>query len=187
MLHGYQHRKWRRIIARAVVRYYADELCAWAEAKSVPDDRPHIAWALAKVRLALGRGTPGDLLWHGTPSGRMVAVRTLAREGGAAFIPELRRCLREGQPRKVAKEAFRQMHRLGDAALPVVEEMLGSEYWAERKAAFALLRRWGKLTPELKARGDADEHVAVRHAANWHPGYVEAARTHPKWRKRRPT
>ena len=55
LLDGYQHRKGQRIVARSVVRHYPDELCAWADANDVPDDRPHIAWALAKVRLASGR------------------------------------------------------------------------------------------------------------------------------------
>jgi len=184
LLDGYQHRKWQRIVARSVVRHYPDELCAWADAEGVPPDRPQIAWALAKVRLASGRGTPEDLLRHGTPSSRMAAVRSLAHERGAAFIPELRTCLREGQPRKVAQEAFWQMHRLGDDAIPAAEEMLESGHWPERKAAVCLLRRWGKLTPEQKARAEADEHIAVRHAANWHPDYVEAAATHPKWRRK---
>jgi len=184
LLHGYQRRKWQRIVARSVVRHYPDELCAWADANDVPADRPHIAWALAKVRLALGRGTPEDLFRHGTPSSRMAAVRALARERGAAFIPELRDCLREDQPRKVAQEAFWQMHRLGDDAVPAAEEMLESEHWPERKAAVCLLRRWGKLPPEQKAHAEADEHIAVRHAANWHPDYVEAAATHPKWRRK---
>lgn len=184
LLDGYQHRKWQRIIAHSVVRYYPDELCGWADAERVPADRPQVAWALAKVRLASGRGTPDDLLRHGTPSSRMAAVRTLARERGAAFIPELRRCLREGRPRKVAQEAFWQMHRLGDDAIPAAEGMLESEHWPERKAAVCLLRRWRKLTPEQKAHAEADEHVAVRHAANWHPDYVEAAATHPKWRRK---
>jgi len=184
LLHGYQRRKWQRIVARSVVRYYPAELCAWADAEGVPADRPHIAWALAKVRLALGRGTPDDLFRHGTPSSRMAALRTLALEKGAALVPELRACLRDGTPRKVAQEAFWQMHKLGDAALPTVEQMARSEHWTERKAAFALLRRWRKLTPELKALGDADPCVAVRHAANWYPGCIEAAKTHPKWRRK---
>jgi RNA polymerase sigma factor (sigma-70 family) len=184
LLSGYQRRKWQRIVARSVVRHYPDELCAWADANDVPADRPHVAWALAKVRIATGRGTPEDLFRNGTPSSRMAALRALAREKGAALIPELRDYLREGQPRKVAQEAFWQMYRLRDASMPAVEEMLTSEHWTERKAALCLLRRWGKLTPELKAQGDADEHIAVRHAANWHPGYIEAAKWHPKWRRR---
>jgi len=184
LLDGYQHRKWQRVVARSVVRYYPDELCAWADAESVPADRPQVAWALAKVRLASGRGTPDDLLRHGTPSSRMAAVRALARENGAAFIPELRRCLCEGRPRKVAQEAFWQMFRLRDAARPAVEQMLESEHWTERKAALCLLRRWGTLTPEQQEQGEADEHIAVRHAANWHPNWREAAETHPAWRKK---
>jgi len=184
LLDGYQQRKWQRIVARAVMQDYADELCAWAEAEGVPAERPAVAWVLGKLRLAGGQGSDDDILHYGTPTRRMAAVRALAREKGAAFIPELRSCLREGRPRKVAQEAFWQMHRLRDAALPVVIEMLESEHWTERKAALCLLRRWRKLTPEQKERGIADEHVAVRHAADWHPGYREAAKTHPKWRRK---
>jgi len=84
-------------------------------------------------------------------------------------LPDLRRCLREGRPRKVAQEAFRQMLRLGDQAEPVALEMLESERWTERKAAAALLRRWGKLTPAQKARAEQDSHVAVRHAGRRRP------------------
>ena len=101
----------------------------------------------------------------GTPAARAAAVRILARQRGAEFIHELRRCLREGRPRKVAQEAFRQMQRLGKAAMPTVQQMLDSDHWTERKAAYCLLRRWEKLTAELRRRGQADGHVAVRDAA----------------------
>ncbi|MCY3020131.1 MAG: hypothetical protein NTW87_14025 [Planctomycetota bacterium] len=111
-------------------------------------------------------------------------MRRLARETGAALLPELRRCLSEGQPRKVAQEAFWQMFRLGQAAMPVVQEMLVSEAWPERKAAVSLLRRWGKLTPRQQARARKDPRLAVRHAADWHPGYVKAAEWHPKWKRK---
>ena len=57
------------------------------------------------------------------------------------------------------------MLRLGDAALPMAMEMLGSAHWTERKAAVCLLRRWGRLTPEHKARAESDPHIAVGHAA----------------------
>jgi hypothetical protein len=57
------------------------------------------------------------------------------------------------------------MQRLGEAAMPTVRQMLDSDHWTERKAAYCLLRRWKVLTPELRQRGQADTHVAVRHAA----------------------
>jgi len=185
LLSGYQERKWQRIVARAVVQHYGEELTAWAETGGgVPDNRPSIAWALAKIHLASERGTAEDVFRYGPPSVRAATVRHLAREGGAAFLPHLRRCLREGRPRKVAQEAFWQIFRLRDAAEPVVLEMLESAHWTERKAAFCLLRRWHKLTPEQQARGKADPHIAVRHAARWHPSSVAAAAWHPKHRKR---
>ena len=59
------------------------------------------------------------------------------------------------------------MLRMGEPAMATVRDMLGSEHWTERKAAYSLLRRWGKLSPAQQARGLADPHVAVRHAANW--------------------
>ena len=48
----------------------------------------------------------------------------------------------------------------------MAEEMIGSEDWAERKAAVCLLRRWGKLTPEQQAQAERDPHIAVQHAAH---------------------
>jgi len=185
LLSGYQERRWQRIVARAVVQHYGEELTAWAETGGgIPDNRPSIAWALAKIRLASGRGTAEDVFRYGPPSVRAATVRHLARERGAAFLPELRRCLGEGKPRKVAQEAFWQVFKLRDAVEPAVVEMLHSEHWTERKAAFCLLRRWHKLTPEQQARGKADPHIAVRHAADWPAEMYEWAKRHPKHRKR---
>ena len=50
-------------------------------------------------------------------------------------------------------------------ARPVVDDMLRSEQWPERKAAVCLLRRWGELTPDAKRRALDDPHIAVQHAA----------------------
>ncbi len=90
----------------------------------------------------------------------------------------LREHLRAGQPRKLAQEAFRQMLRLGDAALPTAIEMASSPHWPERKAAYCLLRRWEKLTADQKGRAAKDSSVAVRHAAEWESSYYEP---HPVW------
>ena len=57
---------------------------------------------------------------------------------------------------------------MGDVAAgcaPTALEMLESADWLERKAAVCLLRRWGKLTEEQRQLAQADEHVAVRAAA----------------------
>jgi len=184
LIDGYQHRKWQRIVAREAMHHYADDLIAWVGAEGVPRDRPALAWVAAKLRIAAGRGSADDILHYGTPASRMAAVQTLASERGAAFIPELRRCLLEGRPRKVAQEAFWQMHRLGDDALPAALEMLASEHWTERKAAVCLLRRWGKLSKEQRLAAASDSHISVRHAAEWHPVYVEAAESgHRTWRR----
>ena len=128
-------------------------------------DSDGIAWALARVRIARDSATINDLYQYGTPTVRAAALRKLARDAGADFLPELRRVLREGRPKKVAREAFGQMRRLRVAAMPTALEMLESEHWTERKAAVGLLRRWHKLTDAQRNRAKTDPHMAVRHAA----------------------
>ena len=103
----------------------------------------------------------------GSATARASAVRITARQQGAAALPLLRRSLAgsASHKREVGRMAFREMLRIGDAAIPMVENMFDSEDWAERKAAVCLLRRRGRLTPEQKARAESDPHIAVRHAA----------------------
>ena len=60
------------------------------------------------------------------------------------------------------------------AACVLVEEMLDSEHWTERRAAVCLLRRWGKLSATQKERAEQDTHVAVRHGARGNPLWSEA-------------
>ena len=136
------------------------------------------------VRLASGTASDEDLLQYGTPGMRAMMVRDLARRRGAGFIPELRALLHGGEPKKVARYAFRQLRRLRDAALPAALKMLESEHWGERKAALCLLRQWGKLTKDQQARGRKDPHPAVRHAADCHPRCHAAAKRSAKWRRR---
>ena len=177
LLSGYPRRAWVDRVARVVVDHYAKELAAWSNARGATLAQcPAIAWALAQVRIAGGEGTPEDLFRHGTPAVRAAGVKKLAQAKGVAVLPELRDYLREGRPRKVAQEAFWQVYRLRDAAIPVVIDMLESEHWTERKAALCLLRRWGKLTREQRERGESDSHIAVRHAANWPPASLEVTR-----------
>jgi hypothetical protein len=179
-------RKWGRIMIRETVRRYGPRLAEWAHAGR-PDvsDSPELSWALVQWRLAAGTATPADLLHEGPPTLRADALRKLVARSGADALLELRCCLAGGTPAKLAREAFRQMYRLGEAAMPVALDMVESPQWTERKAAVCLLRRWGRLGPEQKARAAADPHVAVRHAAQWAPAYVEAARAgHPKWRRK---
>jgi len=148
------------------VRAYGDRLLAWAERNQPgPADDPALAWALGKARIAAGSAAAEDALHYGGPAVRAEAVNALAHAQGAAFLPELRACLRDGRPKKVARAAFRQMLRLGQAATATVEQMRTAEHWTERKAAVCLLRRWGRLTPEQQAQAQRDPHVAVRHAA----------------------
>jgi len=182
---GGHERKWGRILARSLVRNFAGRLVEWVRTGAPdPSSSQELAWAVARARLATGEATPADLVEHGPPTLRADALRKVVGEVGRAALPELRRCLAEGKPKKLAREAFWRMHALGAAAEPVARDMLSSSLWTERKAAVSLLRRWGKLTPRQKAECRRDPHVAVRHAAEWHPSYIQAARRgHPKWAK----
>jgi len=172
---GHRDRKWVRLVQRTVARRYGGKIAGWAE-KARPDQMasPGVAWLLARSRIGDGQATEEDLLRHATPSVRAATLRRYSEQKGRSALPELRRCLREGRPGKVAQEAFRQMLRLEDTAL--AEEMLASTEWTERKAAASLLRRWGRLTPEQKEQAEHDEHVAVRHAARRNPGLPRVAR-----------
>jgi len=165
---GYSNTKWIRRVSRTIIHYYRERLSAWVDAEK-PDTAgcPGLTWLIAQVRIANSEAAAEDVFYHGGPAAQAAAAKELAYKKGADFIPSLRQCLREGKPRKVAQEAFRQMYRFGNAAMPTVTEMLGSEMWTERKSAVCLLRRWGKLSSEQKARAEADPHIAVRHAAKW--------------------
>lgn len=165
---GYSNRKWVRRVSRAIIYHLNEQLVAWVS-KETHDQTgcPGIAWLIAQVHISNSEATAEDVFYHGTPSTQTAAAKELARQKGTSFLPNLRQCLREGQPRKVAQEAFWLMYRFGDAAMTTVTEMLGSDLWTERKAAVCLLRRWGKLSLAQKARAEADPHIAVRHAAKW--------------------
>ena len=183
-----QGSKWHRELSFTLARWYGAKLVKWAVAEGDRLlDNPSVAWALTRSRPEAGLTIVEELFRKGTPSVRRAALRMLARQKGANLLPELRQCLRVGQPGKVAQEAFRQMLRLRDAALPTAEEMFESEHWTERKAATCLLKQWGKLTQEQHARAKEDPHVAVRHAAVLpfeNPELVEFGKWHPKWHKR---
>jgi RNA polymerase sigma-70 factor (ECF subfamily) len=175
-------RKLKDAASRLLARQYPRELLArLREARDAPATVNFLVWSLARAGGPDAAQVAEELYAGGTPAARAAALRILARQRGEAVLPELRRCLRLGRPRKVAREAFRQMRRLGTAAEPAAREMLASDRWAERKAAAALLRRWGALTSEEKAAAESDSHVAVRHAARWHPRSIEATGWHPKW------
>ncbi len=170
LVNGYQHIKWQKHVAQTMMRHYAEKLPAWYETLDAAEKKhPSLAWLLAQVRLGQGKTTPHDLLHHASPYVRAITIENEARKKGAEFLPELRRCLRDGKPGKPAQAAFRQMLKLRDEALPLAQEMLESKHWTERKAAACLLRRWGKLTPEQAAKAAKDEHVAVRHAGRERP------------------
>ena len=176
--------KWREYASYALARHYRAKLVEW-----VAEGAPSAAalWTLARSRPKEDVPAVEEALHKGTPAVREAALRILARQRGASFVPELRRCLREGRPKKVACEAFQQMRRLPEAALPDALDMFESEHWTERKSATLLLKYWGKLTKEQHQRAKQDPHVAVRDAARLpseSPQCMEWAKWHPKWRKR---
>ena len=188
LLSAAQGTKWHQSVSHTLARCYRDNLAAWvaAEGQRLSGDSA-VAWALARSRPAEELPAVEELFREGTPAVREAALRILARQRKGEFIPELRRCLREGRPKKVACEAFQQMRRMSEAALPTVLEMFESEHWAERKSATLLLKYWGKLTREQHDRAKGDPHVAVRDAARLpseSPQCREWARWHPKWHKR---
>jgi RNA polymerase sigma-70 factor (ECF subfamily) len=157
---------WTKSVARALSAHCAQQVRAWLEGEGENmAGMPGPAWALAKSAATPSEAAVELLLREGTPAVRAAAVRLLARAKGASALPELRRLLREGRPRKVAQEAMRRMLRLGEAAHATAREMLESEHWTERKAAVVLLRRWGKLSQSDAERAGRDPHVAVRKAA----------------------
>ena len=165
LLDATTERKWLKAVSRTMARHYAGRFAEWIEADPARlAGVPAVAWTFLRSGAEAGPVIE-ELLTSGTPSVRTAALRLLVRERGAAMLPELRRCLREGRPGKLAREAFKQMLRLGDAALPAAQEMLSSDCWTERKAAVTLLDAWGKLTPEQRAAASRDPHVAVREAA----------------------
>ena len=163
-------RNWHKVLRRVAAARSAPKLLDRLDSGVLSvEEVATVLWALVRRRSDAAGPLLDAMFREGVPSARAAAARILGRRDGAEFIPELRRALREGKPRKPAQEAFRRMLKLGDAAVPAAREMLQSEHWPERKAAVCLLRRWGKLAPEEKERAREDEHVAVRHAAEWKP------------------
>ena len=171
--------KLRRAVSSTLARGFGDLVVNWVEGdRERLTTFPAVMWTLAKSPSLPGEDAPAG----GVPLGEMVetmsreappalrqaAVRLLARQRGVDALPQLRQALAEGRPRKAAREALHQMRRMGDRALPAVMEMMESAHWGERKAAVCLLRRWGKLTPELRTRAEADDHIAVRHGTAQH-------------------
>ena len=166
LLAGRPENNWTKAVARTLAAHCSDQLRAWLEGEGAKlTATPGPVWALANSTTTPSDAVTEVLLEEGTPAVRAAAVRLLANAKRAAALPELRRLLREGRPRKVAQEAFHQMRRLKDAAHDAALAMLESEHWTERKAAVALFRRWGKLTPDLAERAESDPHPAVRKAA----------------------
>jgi len=159
-------RKWLKAISQTLRQRYAQEVTDWITTDPGGlTDISSVVWTLAKSQDVQAGPMVQELFREGRPTIRAGALRILARQEGRRLLPELRRCLGQGRPRKVAQEAFWAMSRLGDTAIPTAKEMLRSELWTERKAAVCLLRRWGKLTAEQEARAKQDPHVAVQHAA----------------------
>lgn len=162
-------RKWANAVSLALAGRYGLEVAQWlATMPAGTVELGRLLWTLARSRADAGPTIEGFFA-DGPPAGRAAATRILARQQGARFLPRLRECLAAGRPRKVAQEAFWQVHRLREEARPMVEEMRRSPLWTERRAAVSLLRRWSELTPSQQSEAEADPHVAVRHAARWKP------------------
>ena len=169
LLHGHQGGNWPTFVAKRTLWHYADQVLSWSQAATHEEARrPPVAWLFARARLWKGQATEADILRCGGPHARKAVLRKVVARQRAEAIPELRRCLREAGPQQVTREAFRQMRRMKNAAMPAVLEMLESEHWGQRKAAVGLLRQWGTLTDAQRDRALADPHIAVRHAAVGH-------------------
>ena len=165
---GIKDRKSRRMVSRTLARCALDELPKWmADHPQQMERMADLLWTLA--RFPLRTAAPiAERVWRSNTRGAgAAALRILARQKGAEFIPELRQVLREGKPVRIAREAFWAMHNLRDAAVPTVREMLESEHWTERKAAVSLLRRWNLLADTDRARALKDPHPAVRLAVRY--------------------
>jgi len=153
-------------VSNSLAWHYGAQFSTWIEANaSRLTHLSSVLWAVAKSPSPQASPLIEKLARKAAPSVHAAAIRILAKQKGNAAIPELRRRLRECRPGKAAREAFRQMFRLHDAAVSTARDMLTSEHWPERKAAVALLRRWGKLSPKQACRLINDPHVAVRDAA----------------------
>ena len=172
--HPIPDRKWLEVIAQVLVRRCGGEVATEIELDKLPvANRQAVLWMLAKLRPGKALQDASDLLGASTPSARAAGVRIMARRDGGRAIPQLRTLLRETRPGKVAQTAFWEMFKMREDAAPVARDMLASEHWGERKAAVCLLRRWGELTDEEKARACKDKHIAVRHAAEgWNGPYL---------------
>ena len=160
---GIKDRKSRLVVSWTLARCALDELPKWmADHPQQTERMADLLWTLAQFPLR--KATPiAERVWRDNTRGAgAAALRILARQKGAEFIPELRQVLRKGKPVKVAREAFWAMHKLRDAAIPTVREMLESEHWTERKAALSLLQRWNLLADADRARALKDPHPAVR-------------------------
>jgi len=163
---GAGNAKWLDRVSHTLAEHCATELVQWLDSHLEAAANPHIvAWTLARCGCAVPDSIVRHWYMEGPPAVRAAALQVLVRRRGQAAIPELRRCLRAGSPRKLAAVAFRAMARIGPLAEAEVTDMLQSDAWTERKAAIALLRRWRKLTPRHRAAAAQDAHPAVRDAA----------------------
>ena len=162
LLNPCRSHRWRARVSKTLCRYYPDAVCRWVEKGAATLTHAHgVAWTLARTDRTIADGTLQTLYRDGTPAVRAAALRMMVEFRGAAMIGELRKCLRAGKPRKVAHVAVKALRRLRPAADAVVREMLGSEYWTERKAAVSILRRWGELTDAMRAKAGEDPHPGV--------------------------
>jgi len=156
--------KWAKCVWHTLLRRFGKGIWEWLDISDKQlAEAPALAWLFAKAGRLSG-DVGAKMLRDGAPAARAAAIRSLARTQGAKCIPALRQVLREGTGGKAARQAFRAMCKLGEAAEGAAVEMLTSPYWSERKAAVCLLKRWGKFTEDQAAQAAKDPHPAVRSA-----------------------
>ncbi|MCX5759796.1 MAG: sigma-70 family RNA polymerase sigma factor [Candidatus Hydrogenedentes bacterium] len=170
-------RQWRRVISNILGKYYGPRFLAWAESEpELAMANRDVAWTLARSRGDGESDLVARMFREGTPAVQVAAMRYLVRLRGVEFLPELRRCIREGKPSKVAEEALKELMGLGEQIRPELEEMLNADHWAERRAAVVVLGASGKLTAAQIETLATDRHIAVRNAATKaRPGLQRAA------------
>lgn len=159
-------RQWRRVISNTLGQCYGPRFLAWAESEAelAMADRD-VAWTLARSKEVVESDLVARMFREGTPAVRVAAMRYLSRLRGVEFLAELRRCIREGKPSKVAEEALKELMGLGERIGPQLEQMLSAEHWAERRAAAVVLGASGKLSAARIETLAVDRHIAVRNAA----------------------
>jgi len=155
---------WR--VSKAIGYYYPEEMRRWFQNEAdLLLREPGAAWTVARSNQQVSERVLQKLYRDGTPAVQAAALQAMARSKRAGALGELRRALRNGRPKNLARVAFKELLRLRPDSEALVTEMPASKHWTERKAAAGILRRWGTLSDADLAKLSADPHVAVRAGA----------------------